>query len=92
MVGFASGEIPAFPANLALLKEASITGVWWGTWGKHHPDDALQNMAELAQWVEERRLVPRVTKLYPLDDYVEAFDAIRERRAMGKLVFTMGGD
>ncbi len=92
VVGFASGEIPAFPANLALLKEASIIGVWWGAWGKHHPDDALQNMAELAQWVDERRLVPRVTRTYALEDYLAAFDAIRERRAMGKLVFAMGPD
>lgn len=92
VVGFASGDIPAFPANLALLKEASIIGVWWGAWGKQQPDDALQNLAELAQWVEQRRLVPRVTKTYALDEYAQAFDAIRERRALGKLVFTMGAD
>ena len=29
VIGFASGMIPDFPANLALLKEASIIGVWW---------------------------------------------------------------
>ena len=30
VVGFASGSIPALPANLALLKGASLVGVFWG--------------------------------------------------------------
>ena len=29
VIGFACGDIPNFPANIALLKEASIIGVWW---------------------------------------------------------------
>ena len=30
VVGFANGEIPKLPFNLALLKGASIVGVFWG--------------------------------------------------------------
>jgi NADPH2:quinone reductase len=30
VVGFAAGEIPAVPLNLALLKGCSIIGVFWG--------------------------------------------------------------
>ncbi len=30
VVGFASGSIPAIPANIALLKGASVVGVFWG--------------------------------------------------------------
>ena len=51
MVGFASGDIPAFPANIALLKEASIIGVWWGTWATKNPALQLENLAELAKLV-----------------------------------------
>ena len=37
VIGFACGDIPKFPANILLLKEASIIGVWWGTWAaKNH--------------------------------------------------------
>ncbi len=32
VIGFASGDIPKFAANILLLKEASAIGVWWGTW------------------------------------------------------------
>ena len=34
VVGFASGPIPALPFNLALLKGASIVGVFWGDFAK----------------------------------------------------------
>lgn len=44
VIGFASGEIPSFPANLALLKEASIVGVWWGTWAARHPAEHVNNI------------------------------------------------
>ena len=89
VIGFACGEIPAFPANIALLKEASIIGVWWGTWAARNPPQSLQNMHELAAMIEERKLVPRVTERYPLDRYADAFAAITERRARGKVVLTM---
>jgi NADPH2:quinone reductase len=88
VIGFASGEIPDFPANIALLKEASITGVWWGTWASRNPDRSLQNMLELAAMVKEGKLLPRITETYPLQHYAEAFAAITQRRAKGKVVLT----
>ncbi len=89
VIGFACGEIPQFPANIALLKEASIIGVWWGTWAENHPPDAHTNMLELAAMVQADKLKPRVTETYPLDQYVAAFAAITQRRAKGKVVLTM---
>lgn len=86
VIGFASGEIPAFPANIALLKEASIIGVWWGTWGSENPGDSLQNMMDLAAMVEAGKLNPRVTESYPLERFEDAFAAISERRAKGKVI------
>ncbi len=47
VVGFASGDIPRLPINLTLLKEASIVGVWYGTWAEKHPDQFMQNIGEL---------------------------------------------
>jgi NADPH2:quinone reductase len=89
VIGFACGDIPQFPANIALLKEASITGVWWGTWAKKHPADAQLNMMELAEMVQDDKLKPRVTETYPLKQYAAAFSAITKRRAKGKVVLTM---
>ncbi len=88
VIGFACGDIPQFPANIALLKEASIIGVWWGTWAKKHPADAQKNMLELAAMVQDNQLKPRVTQTYPLEQYASAFAAITKRRAKGKVVLT----
>ncbi len=89
VIGFASGDIPNFPANIALLKEASIIGVWWGTWAQHNPRDSMRNMADLALMVAEGKLTPRVTETYSLDRYAEAFASLENRQALGKVVLTI---
>jgi len=86
VIGFASGDIPNFPANIALLKEASIIGVWWGTWLANHPGEAEENMKELFGMVVKGILKPRVTETWPLDSYAEAFNSLSNRTARGKVI------
>lgn len=87
VVGFASGDIPAFPANLALLKEASIVGVFWGQWAALNPRLQQQNVREMIALLNEGKLEPRITATYELDDYVRAYKDVAERRITGKTVF-----
>jgi len=89
VIGFACGDIPSFQANIALLKEASIVGVWWGTWAGKNPAIQQQNMREIAELIKEGTLTPRVTESYRLDDFELAFQAITERRARGKVILRM---
>ena len=88
-VGFAAGDIPQFPAIIALLKEASIIGVWWGTWLAKTPQGQLQNMRELGELLRSGELRPRVTETYKFDDFKQAFRSLSERRAVGKVVLRM---
>ena len=87
VVGFASGEIPAFPANLLLLKEARLLGVYWGDWAARNPVESASNLNEISELVAAGKLRPRITSTYPLDRYPEAFAELAERRAMGKVIF-----
>lgn len=89
VIGFASGDIPNFAANIALLKEASIVGIWWGTWAAKNPSLQMQNVAELTAMIGDGTLEPRISESYAFDDYVNAFRAITERRALGKVVLRM---
>jgi NADPH2:quinone reductase len=89
VIGFASGSIPAFPANLVLLKEASIIGVYWGDWAARNPAAQLQNLREMAQMIGNGKLQPRITATFSLDEYKEAFRTIAERRVLGKIVFEL---
>lgn len=88
VIGFASGAIPKLPANLALLKNASLVGVFWGTWTEREPAAAADNVAQLAAWIAEGKLDPRV-KSYPLADFASALAEVDERRVMGKIVLEM---
>jgi len=89
VIGFACGDIPKFSANIALLKEASIIGVWWGTWASKNPKLQIRNMMEMAALVADGTLAPRVTESYDLENFTDAFGAITERRALGKVILRM---
>jgi len=89
VIGFASGAIPSFPANLLLLKEASAVGVWWGPWAMRNPERQAQNLQAMADMISNGRLRPRVTGSYSLDEFSAAFRAITTRRVRGKVVFHM---
>lgn len=87
VIGFASGRIPAFAANLVLLKEASIIGVWWGPWAARNPAIQAQNLAAMATMIADDKLHLRVTGSYALDEFRDAFRAITTRQVRGKVVF-----
>lgn len=87
VIGFASGDIPNFPANLALLKEASINGVFWGQWAAVDPGANSRNLGEMMSLLDDGKLQPRITHSYALEDYVQAYDDVAGRRVTGKTVF-----
>ena len=89
VVGFASGTIPAFAANIALLKEASIIGVWWGTWSARNPAESAENMRQLAEMARTGSIRPRVAKTFPLEQFEAAFAMLTERQATGKVILSM---
>lgn len=89
VIGFASGVIPKLPANLALLKEASIVGVFWGQWAATEPAVQLANVTEMAGLLAAGELRPRITATYALDEFARAYDDLANRRVMGKTVFRL---
>jgi NADPH2:quinone reductase len=89
VIGFAGGAIQKFPANIPLLKEASIIGVFWGSWAARNPEAQNRNMAEMGRMIDNGQIEPRAPEAYPLDQFKAAFDSITGRRAKGKVVLTM---
>ncbi len=91
VVGFVGG-IPSVPLNLPLLKGSSIVGVFMGAFAEKAPDRYAANVAALFDLYRQGRLRPLITGRYPLERGGEAIAALRDRRAIGKLVVTMGRD
>ncbi len=86
VVGFASGEIPRLPLNLALLKGASIVGVFWGEFAKRESSRNHAGLETLARWLREGKLHPRISARYRLEDTARALRDMAQRRVTGKIV------
>lgn len=88
VVGFASGDIPQFPVNLALVKGFSVVGVFWGSFTQHEPQVFMQNMQELFAWLISGDVSVHVDHTYPLTQAVDALQNLNQRGVKGKLVIT----
>ncbi len=88
IIGFASGRIPAFKINYALVKSFSLVGVFWGSFAARNPQQNRANFETLMQWVDAGKIKPLVSQTYDLDHAVDAMRAIADRKATGKLVIT----
>ena len=86
VVGFAAGPIPSLPLNLALLKGASIVGVFWGDYARREPESNAKMMAELAGWYGEGKIKPVIDGTMPLSELKAAYAHMGTRGVKGKLV------
>jgi NADPH:quinone reductase len=86
VVGFAAGEIPKIPLNLALLKSCDIRGVSWGAWTNREPLMQRKLMEDIVNWSAAGKLSAHVQAVYPLSEIAAALKMIAERKAMGKIV------
>ena len=89
VVGFAAGDIPKIPLNLALLKGCSIVGVFWGSFAMKTPKKNMVNTMELMQWYSEGKLKPHIHGIYPLAETSKALEEMMNRQVKGKVVIGM---
>lgn len=85
IIGFAGGEIPKFPVNLALVKEFSVVGVFWGNFTRHEPQVYADNMRELLSWYQAGTVKPLIEGRYPLSQASEVLTRVLGRGAVGKI-------
>ena len=88
VVGFAAGDIPRIPLNLALLKGCSIVGVFWGDFARREPKAFAASIAQLGAWFREGRLKPHVSQTFPLAQAAQALRLMAARKVKGKVVLT----
>lgn len=86
VVGFAAGEIPKIPLNLALLSERNIMGVYWGDWVRRNPQKHKENMELLSDWFAMGVIKPPVSSKYKFEQAKEAILHLASRKAKGKVV------
>ena len=88
VVGFPAG-IAKLPLNLTLLKSCDVCGVFWGAFAARDPKTNATHVGQLFRWWAEGRIAPRISNTYPMEQAGDAIAALRDRRAIGKLVVTL---
>jgi NADPH2:quinone reductase len=88
-IGFAGGTVPQFPANILLVKNLTVIGLYWGGYLKFSPQTLTGSLSELMQWYEQRRLRPHISHTLPLERSLEGFELLRSRKSTGKVVITV---
>lgn len=89
VVGFATGDIPKIPLNLALLKQCSIVGVNWGGHLLLNPSASKPVTTTLLEWIANGKLKPEAGELFPLEEAGSAMMKMLGREAIGKVVISM---
>lgn len=88
VIGFASGRIPSAPANMLLIKNCKLVGVFWGAFAARYPEVNKANFEQMFRWHEEGKLKPIVSQTFPLARAADAMNAIAKRTVIGKAVLT----
>lgn len=88
VVGFAQGQIPTLPLNLALLKGAALIGVFWGEFAKREPQRNAAMLSQLAQWYLQGKVRPILDSVLPMGQLPLAFEKMASRMAVGKIVLS----
>lgn len=102
-IGFASGDVFAFPSNHLLVKNVSAIGLNYGIYvgwtldgdrPETHETRVRELQGDLAEWYAAGKLRPVVSHRFPIERFQEAMATVQGRESRGKvaLVFPGVGD
>lgn len=86
VIGFTSGRIANIATNMPLIKGFSVVGVRAGEYGRQFPEKGAENVKTIWQMAKNGITRPHVHAEYPLEQAVAAFEMLRGRQVVGKLI------
>lgn len=85
-IGFAGGEVPQIPANLLLVRNLDVIGLYWAGYMRFRPEALRDSLAEVLAWHAAGALRPHIGARLPLERALEALELLRDRAVTGKVV------
>lgn len=89
IVGFASGEIPALPANHLLVKNYSAVGLYLGAYQERRPDLIADVFDDLFRLHRDGAVRPLISHRFPLRSLPAALEQLEQRTLWGHAVITV---
>lgn len=89
VLGFAGGRIGNVPANLPLLKNASIIGSFLGGWRKRHVEAGPEINLAIQKILAESGMKTPIARTFPMPQAVQALNAMLDRTNTGQIVLAM---
>lgn len=86
IIGFASGKIPVIPANLCLVKNLTVDGVYWGSNMVHRPKQFRESLDAIGKLFADGDITVNVSHRYSLEQASEAFSVLLNRGVVGKIL------
>lgn len=85
-IGFAGGEVPQIPANLLLVKNLTVMGLYWGAYLNFAPNLLTDSLREIFDWIAAGELRPHISDILAFGDYPDGLSLLRNRKSTGKVV------
>ena len=86
VVGFASGMIQEYKANIALVKNITVHGLYWGAHMARNPGSFRESLDAIATYFARGDVHVPVSQVYPFEQAHCAFQMLKNRSVMGKLL------
>ncbi len=87
VIGFASGDIPSYPANHVLVKNYSVVGLHWRAYVEHGGRAVIDAAhADLLRLYRAGSIKPDVTETVSLEGIPDALAVLENRQVSGRLV------
>jgi NADPH:quinone reductase len=92
-IGFASGCIPQIPANLLLVKNVTVCGLYMGYYKfdarERYVGEVRKIFDQLSAWFVSGAIKPEATAVFPLEKVREAFATVLKREHIGHVALLM---
>lgn len=85
-IGYAGGTIPQIPANLLLVKNLTVIGLYFANYASFCPQALQDSLTEILAWYAAGRIKPHISHILPLSQATEALALLRDRKSTGKVV------
>ncbi len=86
VIGFTSGRIASVSTNMPLIKGFSVVGVRAGEYGRQFPERGRENIEQIWRWAQDGKTRPYIHDTLSLDQTVDGFRHLRDRKVVGKLI------